>query len=126
MRRITPQVFVLFAALLAPLFFAPACANYHPTPQAATFDTLKAAAVGIDAYRATVEQARTQGAVSEAQWQEFAARYNKANDAIILATKVLRDVGGLNAETPAEVDAAIASLVELVTTIVPPKGKAIK
>ena len=111
------------AVLFAPLFLA-ACASYHATPQAATFDTLKAAAVGIDAYRASVEQARTAGTVTETQWADFAKNYNRANDSIIMAAKLLRDVGGMNADTPAEVDAAVATLVEFVITILPPKTKA--
>lgn len=104
------------------LFLSAGCQSTS-TPQAQVFDTLKAAAAGIDAYRSSVEAARAQGMVSDEQWADFAARYNRANEAIIVAAKLLRDVGGLDTGTPAEVDAAIASLVELVTTIIPPKGK---
>jgi hypothetical protein len=92
-----------------------------PTPQAATFTTLKAAAAGIDAFRTTVEQARAAGTVSDAQWREFARAYNQANEAIIDAAKLLRDVGGMDAAVPESVAAAVQTLTDIFVRLVPPK-----
>lgn len=108
----------------AMLIALPACtttSGERPTPQAAAFTTLKASAAAIDAYRADVERGRAAGTVSEAQWQEFVRAYNKANQAIIDAARLLRDVGGMDAESPGSVSRAVAALAEIAVRIVPPK-----
>lgn len=112
---------LLLAALLVPLFGQGCQTNV--TPRAAMFDTLKAAAVGIDAFRASVEAERAAFRVSAEQWEEFAEKYNRANEAIIAGARALRDVGGMESGTPAEVDAAVRALADLVTLLVPPKPR---
>lgn len=122
--RLFVMSFVLMFSVATVATFSSGCKTVtgeKPTVQAATFTTLKAAAAGIDAYRATVEQARAAGTVSDAQWQEFAKAYNTANDAIIDATRLLRDVGGLDTSVPESVNAAVITLAELVVRLVPPK-----
>lgn len=110
---------VLFlAVLLAPLFMASQCAT-RTTPQATMFATLQSAAAGIDSYRTSYEAAFNAGQITLAQKQECDRRFNRANEAIIAATRALRD--GQQADTPEEVDRFVRSLAELVTTLVPPK-----
>lgn len=116
--------FALLFATAAMLSLSTGCtttSGEKATVQASTFTTLKAAAAGIDAYRATVEQARVAGALNDAQWREFVKAYNAANEAIIDAAKLLRDVGGMDASVPESVNAAVLTLAQLVVKLVPPK-----
>lgn len=113
-----------FVAIFAPivalsiLFSLPGCSSTSRTPEAATFDTLQAAAAAIDVYRADFEAAFEAGRITPAQNARCITHYNRANEAIIAAAKTLRDMG---ASTPAEVQQLVADLRDLVVAIVPPK-----
>lgn len=121
MRHLRCSYLVLVAVIAVGqfLFGLTGCQTTGSGP-AKVFATLKAAAAGIDSYRASYESAFTAGAITATQKSEADRRYNRANDAIIAAAKVARD--GLNATTPAEVDQAVASFVELIALLVPPRS----
>lgn len=109
-------------AVLPPVLLV-ACTS-HVTPQAALFATLKASAAGIDSYRTSYEASAARGAISPAQKHACDVQFNKANDAIIAASRAARDAGQLgDTPTPAAVDEAVRSFVSLVTTLIPPKER---
>jgi hypothetical protein len=124
-RHIVAAVSLALGVLFAGLSFSGCVApvNQGAPAEAKIFVSLQASAAVIDSLRASYEAAHAAGQIDAAAKARADRAYNVANDAIILAAEALRAAGGMQADTPEEVDAAVKALVDIITEIVPPKAR---
>lgn len=111
-------ILALICVALAPAIASlPGCANVERTPQATAFSTLKAAAAGIDSFRADYEAAWRAGNLSQEDFTKLDLAYNAANMAIIEAAEALD--AGMEAAVTGDVTRLSKELFDLVKTLVP-------